>query len=120
MMSRCKFALAIGMLAVTAASQAQNNPFAKGPDPTLASIQVDGPFAVSTQTVARAGAFGGATVYSPNAAGQYALVVLCPGFIEMQRSVTGLGRRLATHGFVVATIDTTTPTDLPPRRGTQR
>ena len=61
--------VAAGFLALAAISHAQTNPLAKGPDPTNASIQADGPFAVSTQAVAGNG-FGGGTVYSPNAAGQ--------------------------------------------------
>lgn len=110
---------AFACLAFVAVAHAQDNPFAKGPDPTLAAIQADGPFAVSTQTLPRATGFGGATVISPNDPGTYALVVLCPGFIETQNAVTMIGRRLATHGFVVATIDTVTPLDFPPSRGTQ-
>jgi triacylglycerol lipase len=60
-----------------------------------------------------------ATVYSPNDAGSYALVVLCPGFIETQSAISAAGQRLATHGFVVATIDTVTTIDFPASRGTQ-
>lgn len=101
-------------LCVAALAQAQ----VKGPDPTDASIQADGPFAISTQNVAGSG-FGGGTVYSPNTAGQYALVALCPGFTATQNSVAALGRRLATHGFVVVTINTNSPLDFPPSRGTQ-
>src|SRR5688572_28718114 len=110
--------VAAGFLTLAAISHAQTNPLAKGPDPTNASIQADGPFAVSTQAVAGNG-FGGGTVYSPNAAGQYALVALCPGFTASQSSVAALGRRLATHGFVVVTINTNSPLDFPASRGTQ-
>jgi triacylglycerol lipase len=94
------------------------SPFQKGPDPTLASIQADGPFTVSTQTVAGNG-FGGGTVYSPNTAGTYALVAFCPGFTATQSSIAVMGRRLATHGFVVVTIDTNSTLDQPPSRATQ-
>jgi dienelactone hydrolase len=104
----------LGLAFFAALAQAQ----IKGPDPTNASIQADGPFAVSTQTVAGNG-FGGGTVYSPNTAGQYALVAMCPGFTSTQSSVAALGRRLATHGFVVVTINTNSPLDFPPSRGTQ-
>src|SRR5438477_9432037 len=75
-----------------------------GPDPTLTSVQADGPFTVSTQTVAKGNGFGGATVYSPDAAGKYAVVAFCPGFTATQSSIAVMGRRLATHGFIVATI----------------
>ena len=110
-----------GLLAINALAQAQSNPFAKGPDPTDASIQVDGPFAVSTTTISRSAAtgFGGATVYVPNTAGTYAVVAFCPGFTATQSSIAVLGKRLATHGFVVATIDTNSVYDQPESRGTQ-
>jgi len=109
-----KFFLVLGLTSAAALAQAQ----IKGPDPTNASIQADGPFAVSTQTVPGNG-FGGGTVYSPNTAGQYALVAMCPGFTATQSSVAALGRRLATHGFVVVTINTNSSLDFPPSRGTQ-
>src|ERR1043165_439660 len=103
MKNSSRFAAALGMIVIASAAQAQINPFAKGPAPPPASIQANGPFAISMQTVARAAGFGGATVYSPNEPGSYALVVLCPGFIETQAAISGVGQRLATHGFVVAT-----------------
>lgn len=89
-----------------------------GPDPTLSSVQADGPFTVSTQTVAGNG-FGGGTIYSPDAAGKYSIVVFCPGFTATQSSIAVMGRRLATHGFVVMTIDTNSTSDQPPSRATQ-
>jgi len=113
--------IGLGLLATASVVQAQTNPLAKGPDPTNASIQAVGPFAVTTVTIARnaANGFGGATVYVPTAAGTYALVAFCPGFTATQSSIAVLGERLATHGFVVATIDTNSTNDLPPSRGTQ-
>jgi triacylglycerol lipase len=89
-----------------------------GPAPTLASIQADGPYAVSTQTVRGTG-FGGGTVYSPNAAGKYAVVAVCPGFTATQSSIAVISRRLATHGFVVVTINTNSTFDFPPSRANQ-
>jgi alpha-beta hydrolase superfamily lysophospholipase len=112
-----KFALGLGVLALAAASgvaQAQQ----QGPAPTLTSIQNVGPFAISSQVVRGTG-FGGGTVYSPNTPGKYAYVALCPGFTARQTSVRTLGMRLASHGFVVAIIDTNSTTDFPESRGTQ-
>ena len=111
----------LGLLAIAGVAQAQSNPLAKGPDPTNASIQQDGPFTLSTTTISRSAAngFGGATVYVPNTTGTYAVVAFCPGFTGTQSSIAVLGRRLATHGFVVATIDTNSVYDLPESRGTQ-
>jgi dienelactone hydrolase len=110
-----KCALGLGLMALSAIATAQ----VKGPDPTAASIAADGPFAVSTQTLARGNGFGGGTVYSPNTAGTYGLVAFCPGFTATQSSIAVMGRRLATHGFVVVTIDTNSTSDQPPSRATQ-
>lgn len=107
------------VLFVSGASLASaQSAYQKGPAPTLASIQAAGPFAVSTQTISGNG-FGGGTVYSPNTAGTYALVAVCPGFISYQSSIAQISQRLATHGFVVVTIDTNTIYDSPDSRATQ-
>ena len=110
---KCVLGLCLVMLAAAAHSQVQ------GPNPTAASIAAEGPFAVSTQTLARGNGFGGGTVYSPNAAGLYGVVAFSPGFTATQSSVAVMGRRLATHGFVVVTINTNSPLDFPPSRATQ-
>jgi triacylglycerol lipase len=110
---KCVLGLCFAFLAAAAHAQVQ------GPDPTSASIAADGPFAVSTQTLARGSGFGGGTVYSPNAASTYGLVAFSPGFTATQSSVAVMGRRLATHGFVVVTINTNSPFDFPPSRATQ-
>jgi dienelactone hydrolase len=107
-------AITLGLLALTSTAQAVQN----GPAPTLADLQKDGPYAVTAQTVTGAG-FGGGTVYSPNTAGKYALVAVCPGFVSGQDSMGPLSKRLATHGFVVVTIITNTLLDFPSSRATQ-
>lgn len=85
---------------------------------TLEEVKSEGAFAVSSQTLPAAG-FGGATVFSPNKAGKYALVAITPGFTAKQLYMTALARRLATHGFVVVVIDTKTVLDFPSSRATQ-
>lgn len=106
----------LGLFAGSVASQAVQI----GPNPTLAALKADGPFAVSTQTISGTGqAFGSATVYSPNTAGKYAVIAVCPGFLMPQSAIQPLGRRLATHGFVVVTIGTKSLTDVPNSRATQ-
>jgi len=107
-------ALAIGLLALTSTAQAVQN----GPAPTLSSLTADGPYAISSQTLSGSG-FGGGTVYSPNTAGKYAVVVVCPGFISGQDSMAPLSKRLASHGFVVVTLVTNTVFDFPSSRATQ-
>jgi predicted dienelactone hydrolase len=116
---RC--AVGIGLLLLAAAAQSQTNPFQKGPDPTSTILNATaGPFAVATASVPSSVAgFGGGTVYYPTTAGSYAALALCPGFTATQSSIAWIGRRLATHGFVVITINTNSTFDQPPSRATQ-
>lgn len=116
---RC--AVGLGLLLLAAAAQAQTNPFQKGPDPTSAILNATaGPFAVATTSVSSSvSGFGGGTVYYPTTAGSYATVAICPGFTATQSSIAWIGRRLATHGFVVMTINTNSTFDQPPSRATQ-
>lgn len=108
--------LGLGLLVSASLSQAVQI----GPNPTLANLKADGPFAVSTQTISGSGqAFGSATVYSPNTAGKYALIAVCPGYVSAQSSIQPLARRLATHGFVVVSIATKSPINWPSSRATQ-
>jgi predicted dienelactone hydrolase len=116
---RC--AVGIGLLLLAAAAQSQTNPFQKGPDPTSTILNATaGPFAVATASVpSSVSGFGGGTVYYPTTAGSYAALALCPGFTATQSSIAWIGRRLATHGFVVITINTNSTFDQPPSRATQ-
>jgi dienelactone hydrolase len=107
-------AMTWSLLALASGAQAVEN----GPTPTLADLQKDGPYPVTSQKVTST-AFGGGTIYSPNAAGKYALVAVCPGFVSPESSITDISRRLATHGFVVVTIATKTLLDFPASRATQ-
>lgn len=108
--------LGLGLLASATLSQAVQI----GPNPTTASLKADGPFAVSTQTISGTGReFGSATVYSPNTAGQYALIAVCPGYYAAESAIQPLARRLATHGFVVVSIKTKSLSNWPSARATQ-
>jgi len=112
-----RFAFSLGALALAvmgSAAQAQ----VVGPAPTATSIRQAGPFAISSQILAGQG-FGGATVYSPNTPGLYPYIVFCPGFTGTQASNTTMARRLASWGFIVATIDTNSIFDFPDSRGVQ-
>ncbi len=86
--------------------------------PTLESVQAMGPYGISAQTLAGTG-FKAGTVYVPAGEGPFPVVVICPGFTATQGSMAALGRRLATHGVVVTTIDTNTGIDLPASRANQ-
>jgi len=118
-------AIAAYGVAMAVPSSAAGNPFERGPAPTLASIQATtGPFAVSTTTVASSatsGRFGGGTIYFPTdtSQGTFGAVAIAPGFTERQSSISWLGPRLASQGFVIFTIDTNSTGDNPSSRATQ-
>lgn len=98
-----------------------NAQYQKGPDPTVAALERDGSFAIRTTTVSRlsASGFGGGTIYYPTATGSYGVVAVSPGFTAYQSSISWIGSRLASHGFVVITIDTNTTSDQPDSRARQ-
>ncbi|MFF1378800.1 alpha/beta hydrolase family protein [Streptomyces sp. NPDC058308] len=109
---------------VPGARAVADNPYERGPAPTVAGIEAPrGPYAVSQTSVSRLGVsgFGGGTVYYPTstADGTFGAVVISPGFTAYQSSIAWLGPRLASQGFVVFTIDTLTTLDQPDSRGRQ-
>lgn len=113
----------VGAPAATAAPVAAN-PYERGPAPTVSSIEATrGSFATATTVVSRSSVsgFGGGTIYYPTdtSAGTFGAIALVPGFTNTQSAVAWLGPRIASQGFVVFVIDTTTTTDSPTSRGTQ-
>ncbi|MFE2497398.1 alpha/beta hydrolase family protein [Streptomyces scopuliridis] len=105
-------------------AEAADNPYERGPAPTVASIEADrGPYAVSRTPVSpvAVSGFGGGTIYYPTstADGTFGAVAVVPGFTGTQSSLAWLGPRLASQGFVVFTIDTVTVLDQPASRGRQ-
>lgn len=99
----CALALSLSPLAF-----AQSNPYQRGPMPSTAELEADlGPYAIGSATIARQSNFGGGTVYYPTSGteGSFGVIVMAPGFIETQSSNTFLGKKWASHGFVVITIN---------------
>jgi dienelactone hydrolase len=111
-----------GLLLSTMAATAQTNPYARGPDPTTASLEASrGPFAISQFTVSRPSGYGAGTVYYPtNAGGTVGAIAIVPGYTARQSSINWWGPRLASHGFVVITIDTYSTLDQPSSRSSQQ
>jgi predicted dienelactone hydrolase len=110
-------AAALTTAALAGAALAQTTPA-----PTSASLNATaGPFSVATQSVSifSARGFGGGTVYYPSTAGRYGVVAISPGFTATQSSIAWLGRRMATHGLVVITINTNSTLDQPASRANQ-
>jgi predicted dienelactone hydrolase len=113
-----KASLFVAALAVTSLANAQ---YQKGPDPTVSALERNGSFATRSTTVSRlsASGFGGGTIYYPTASGSYGAIAVSPGFTAYQSSISWIGERLSSHGFVVITIDTITTSDQPESRGNQ-
>jgi dienelactone hydrolase len=110
------------LIPLTRGAQAATNPFERGPAPSNASIEASrGSFATSTVRVSRQSDFGGGTIYYPTStsAGTFGAVAVAPGYTASQSSLSWLGPRLASQGFVVFTIDTLTRSDQPAARGDQ-
>nr|6KUO_A Chain A, Poly(ethylene terephthalate) hydrolase [Piscinibacter sakaiensis] len=94
----------------------------RGPNPTAASLEASaGPFTVRSFTVSRPSGYGAGTVYYPtNAGGTVGAIAIVPGYTARQSSIKWWGPRLASHGFVVITIDTNSTLDQPSSRSSQQ
>jgi dienelactone hydrolase len=116
------FALSL-LLLLTGTAHAADNPYERGPAPTVASIEAArGPFAITqTPVAAPVNGFGGGTIYYPTdtGAGTFGAVAISPGFLGTQANISWLGPRIASQGFVVFTIDTISTWDPPDSRATQ-
>ncbi|MGE5864597.1 MAG: poly(ethylene terephthalate) hydrolase [Rhizobacter sp.] len=114
--------LAAGALLASAAVSAQTNPYERGPAPTTSSLEASrGPFSYQSFTVSRPSGYGAGTVYYPtNAGGPVGAIAIVPGFTARQSSINWWGPRLASHGFVVITIDPNSTLDQPDSRSRQQ
>ncbi|ALG15028.1 alpha/beta hydrolase family protein [Kibdelosporangium phytohabitans] len=111
-------------VAAAGASAPAANPYERGPAPTEQALLAPlGSFTYSTVVVPRSQVtgFGGGTIYYPDdtSQGTYGGVVAVPGFVSPEGAVAWLGPHMASRGFVVFTIATTSPFDQPTARGKQ-
>lgn len=105
---------------VLAAAAMSSTAFAQTADPTSASLNASaGPLSVSTASVMAPRGFGGGTIYYPTTQARYGVIAISPGFTATETSIAWLGRRIATHGFVVITLNTLTTLDQPASRANQ-
>lgn len=114
----------VAALTIAPTAYAAENPYERGPVPTESSIEASrGSFAVSQTSVSGLSVtgFGGGTIYYPTSTSQgtFGAVAISPGFTATQSTISWLGPRLASQGFVVFTIDTNSVFDLPDSRGDQ-
>jgi hypothetical protein len=118
-------AAVIGLSTLTSpGAHAAENPYERGPAPTVSSIEaLRGPYAVSQTSVSSfsVSGFGGGTIYYPTSTsdGTFGAVAVSPGYTADQSTMSWLGPRLASQGFVVFTIDTLSRYDQPDSRGRQ-
>ncbi|MEU4744542.1 alpha/beta hydrolase [Actinosynnema sp. NPDC023658] len=114
--------MVLSLVGVTPASAEVE--YRRGPAPTNSSIEASrGPFATASTSVSSllVTGFGGGTIYYPTstAEGTFGAVAISPGYTGTQSSISWLGPRLASQGFVVFTIDTNTTLDQPDSRASQ-
>jgi pimeloyl-ACP methyl ester carboxylesterase len=118
------FAIALVLGAAQAPTAvAQENPFQRGPDPTNASIEASrGTFTTTQSSISSlVPGFGGGVIYYPTSTtqGTFGAVAISPGFTASWSSLSWLGPRLASFGFVVVGIETNSRFDQPNSRGEQ-
>jgi dienelactone hydrolase len=121
-----KTALVLSLALATAGgvvAPAQAADFQRGPNPTESSITaLRGPFSTTSTTVrSSVTGFGGGTIYYPTdtSQGTFGGVVVAPGYTASSSTMSWLGPRLASQGFVIFTIDTNSRYDQPDSRGRQ-
>jgi predicted dienelactone hydrolase len=117
-------ALVAGPVAAAPAAVAADNPYERGPAPTSAALDASrGPFATAQQTVSAlsVSGFGGGVIYYPTTTseGTFGAVAISPGYTASWSSLSWLGPRIASHGFVVIGIETNSRLDQPASRGRQ-
>jgi pimeloyl-ACP methyl ester carboxylesterase len=121
--SAMALALVAGLSGGLASPAQAASEYERGPDPTEQSVTaVRGHFDTDTDTVSSlVSGFGGGTIYYPTdtSEGTFGGVVIAPGYTAGQSSMSWYGHRIASQGFVVFTIDTTTRYDQPDSRGRQ-
>jgi hypothetical protein len=98
-------------VAADAAVLVQANPYERGPAPDEMDLGAPtGPFAYESinRTATQTGSgLAAATIFYPSEEeGTFGAIVIVPGFTNNRSAVAWYGPLLASHGFVVMTIDT--------------
>ncbi|MFG1845303.1 poly(ethylene terephthalate) hydrolase family protein [Micromonospora carbonacea] len=118
-------ALVLGLTMFTTMphAAAADNPYQRGPDPTLASVAASrGPFATTQATVPPGNGFNGGYVYYPTdtSLGTWGAVAIVPGYSALfANEEAWMGPWLASFGFVVLGIETNSRNDGADARATQ-
>ena len=108
---------------VTRPASAADNPYQRGPDPTVASVAASrGTFATAQVSVPTGNGFGGGIIYYPTdtSQGTFGAIAIVPGYTATWAAEGAwMGHWLASFGFVVIGIDTIGRNDWYQARGTQ-
>ncbi|MEU9357993.1 alpha/beta hydrolase [Streptomyces sp. NPDC048301] len=108
--------LTAGGLLATAAPAAADE---IGQAPTSANITGNGSFSTASSSISGASGVRGGQVYYPTTAGTYPVIAVVPGYLSYWSSISWIGPRLASWGYVVVGIETNSIYDQPSSRGTQ-
>jgi dienelactone hydrolase len=111
-----------GLGFATPAEAQSSNPYQRGPNPSQSSIEASrGSYSTATTTASGFGlGFGGGTIYYPTGTNEtFGGIAISPGYTGTQSTISWLGPRLASQGFVVITIDTNSRYDQPDSRADQ-
>lgn len=91
-----------------------------GQAPTASNITGNGSFATTSVSISSSvSGFGGGVAYYPTATGTFPVIAASPGFTARWSSISWIGPRLASWGFVVVGIETNSVFDQPASRGNQ-
>ena len=100
-----------------------DNPYQRGPDPTVAYVAgTNGGFATAQLSVPPGNGFNGGTIYYPTdtSLGTWGAVAIVPGYTaKFANEEAWMGPWLASFGFVVIGVETNSTTDYDTARGTQ-
>ena len=111
------------LLGLTAPAAHADTGFTRGPDPTDSSIeQTRGSYSVGERSISRfsADGFRGGTMHYPTGTDEtFGVVAISPGYTAGESSISWLGPRLASFGFVAVTFHTNARYDQPRQRATQ-
>ncbi|RSN29471.1 alpha/beta hydrolase [Amycolatopsis sp. WAC 01416] len=113
---------AVTALLVSVPAAAGESPYARGPEPTTATIEADrGSFEIATEKVPAGQGFGAGTIHYPTDTrqGTFGAIAIAPGFLESEAAIAWYGPRLASQGFVVITFSTKSTWDTPDNRSEQ-
>ncbi|MQM24275.1 poly(ethylene terephthalate) hydrolase family protein [Glycomyces albidus] len=116
-------AAVIAGLVVARPASAQENPYERGPDPTVQSVAAQrGTFATASVNVGAGHGFKSGVIYYPTDTGQgtFGAIAVVPGYTATWAAEGAwMGHWLASFGFVVIGIDTNSTTDWDDARGAQ-